>query len=293
MLENKPFITFKKERDLGAIITDVFKFIRYNWKEYFGTLIKIIGPVLILAIITIIGLLFSYGDMFQNLQNQSADNPFAVFSSILPWYGAMLLAIVVLYTLMSMTTLYFIKYYIENNGESSFEYVKDNVMNNIWKFLGLGVLITFSLIIGYLFCLFPFFYLLVVLSLAAPIMVFENRGVTDSYGYSFSLIKGQWWNTFGVVIVIGLLISVLGSVFSVPSLIYYFVKIATGISEDDPTKIFEVFKDPIYLALNVLSYTFQFILYSVTMISGVLIYFDLNEQKNQTGTIEKIENLGA
>jgi hypothetical protein len=293
MLENKPFITFKKERDLGAIITDVFKFIRYNWKEYFGTLIKIIGPVLILAIITIIGLLFSYGDMFQNLQNQSADNPFAVFSSILPWYGAMLLAIVVLYTLMSMTTLYFIKYYIENNGESSFEYVKDNVMNNIWKFLGLGVLITFSLIIGYLFCLFPFIYLLVVLSLAAPIMVFENRGVTDSYGYSFSLIKGQWWNTFGVVIVIGLLISVLGSVFSVPSLIYYFVKIATGISEDDPTKIFEVFKDPIYLALNVLSYTFQFILYSVTMISGVLIYFDLNEQKNQTGTIEKIENLGA
>jgi hypothetical protein len=293
MLENKPFITFKKERDLGAIITDVFKFIRYNWKEYFGTLIKIIGPVLILAIITIIGLLFSYGDMFQNLQNQSADNPFAVFSSILPWYGAMLLAIVVLYTLMSMTTLYFIKYYIENNGESSFEYVKDNVMNNIWKFLGLGVLITFSLIIGYLFCLFPFIYLLVVLSLAAPIMVFENRGVTDSYGYSFSLIKGQWWNTFGVVIVIGLLISVLGSVFSVPSLIYYFVKIATGISEDDPAKVFEVFKDPIYLALNVLSYTFQFILYSVTMISGVLIYFDLNEQKNQTGTIEKIENLGA
>ena len=38
-MENNSFIEFKKERDLGAIITDTFKFIRENWKEYFLTVL--------------------------------------------------------------------------------------------------------------------------------------------------------------------------------------------------------------------------------------------------------------
>ena len=293
MSENSTFITFKKERDLGAIITDTFKFIRNNWKDYFMTIIKIVGPVLILAIVAVIGMLSSFGDLFQNLQNQQNPDPTQVFSGILPWYGVMIIAFLLLYTLMSMASLYFIKYYIENQGQHSFDYVKNQVLDNFWRYLGLGALITISVIIGLLFCILPGYYLLIVLSLATPILVFENKGAVDSFSHAFTLIKGQWWNTFGVIIVIGLLVGVLGSVFSIPSFIYQMVKMATGISENDPTQMFTLFKDPIYIVLNVLSYTFQFMLYSVTMISGVFIYYDLNEQKNLSGTIEQIENLGA
>ena len=293
MSDNSTFIIFKKERDLGAIITDTFKFIRNNWKDYFMTILKIVGPVIILAIIAIIGMLSSFGDLFQNLQNQQNSDPTQIFSGILPWYGVMIIAFLLLYTLMSMTSLYFIKYYIENQGQHSFEYVKNQVLDNFWRYLGLGALITISVIIGLMFCILPGYYLIIVLSLATPILVFENKGAVDSFSHAFTLIKGQWWNTFGVIIVIGLLVGVLGSVFSIPSFIYQMVKMATGISENDPTQMFTLFKDPIYIALNVLSYTFQFMLYSVTMISGVFIYYDLNEQKNLSGTIEQIENLGV
>lgn len=292
MLENKPMIIFKKERDLGAIITDTFKFIRDNWKAYFGTLIKIIGPVLILVLIVVMGFLYSFGDMFQNIQNQNIDDPSQVFSSILPWYGGLILSIIVLYTLMSMTSLFFIKHYIEHNGQTSFEYVEEQVLQNFWRFLGLGVLITLSIIAGVFFCILPAYYLMIVLSLAAPILVFEGRDVTDSYSHSFTLIKGQWWNTFGVVFVVGLLIMVLSSAFSIPAFIYQMVRMATVINDNDPSRMFEMFQDPIYIGLNVLSYSFQFMLYSITMISSVFIYYDLNEQKNATGTIEQIDKLG-
>jgi len=69
---------------------------------------------------------------------------------------------------------------------------------------------------------------------------------------------------------------VLGQAFSIPALIYQFIKMGTMMQGEDPTAIFEIFKDPIYLALNIVSYVFQFILYSIPLISTVFIYFDLN-----------------
>jgi len=291
MQENKTFIEFRKERDLGAIITDTFTFIRDNWKEYFLTVLKIVGPVLALALVAVIGYLMVIGDLLKGIQENSSD-PFGFLYSILPWYLIMIVVFVLLYTLMSMSSLYFIKSYMTNDGAASFEEVRENVLKNFWKFIGLGFLIFISVIFGFILCYFPGFWILVILSLAAPIMVFENRGIGDTYTHAFSLIKGQWWNTFGVILVVGLLVGLIGSAFSIPTVIYQFIKMGTMMQEQDPTAIFELFKDPIYLVMNVLSYAFQFILYSITTISGVFIYYDLNEQKNLTGTFDKIDSLG-
>jgi hypothetical protein len=41
-----------------------------------------------------------------------------------------------------------------------------------------------------------------------------------------------------------------------------------------------------------ISYIGKFILYAVTLISNVFIYFDINEQKNASGAMDKIDNLG-
>ena len=170
--------------------------------------------------------------------------------------------------------------------------VKENVLKNIWKFLGLGFLITLATLFGMVFCYLPGVYLLTVLSLATSIMVFEEKSIGDTFSHSFTLVKGEWWNTFGVLIVVWMLLMILGQVFSIPALIYQFVKMGTVMGTEDPTEIFSIFKDPIYLLLNIGSYIFQFILYSIPLISTVFVYFDLNEQKHFTGTFEKIDNLG-
>ena len=288
-MEKNNFIEFKKERDLGAIITDTFQFIRENWKEYFLTVLKIVGPLLFIALAILVFYMFAMSDMFNDIDA----NPGAFLSNIFSWVFGLLFVYILLYTLLSMASLYFIKSYIDNNGKPRFEEVKTNIFNNIWKFLGLGLLVTIVTVFGTVFCYIPGIYLGTVLSLTTSIMVFENKSVGDTFSHAFTLIKGEWWNTFGVLLVVWMLLMVLGQAFSIPAIIYQFVKMGTMMQSEDPTAIFEIFKDPIYLILNIFSYVFQFILYSIPLISTVFIYFDLNEQKNFTGTFEKIENLGS
>lgn len=291
-MEKNNFIEFKKERDLGAIITDTFKFIRENWKEYFLTVLKIVGPFLLFGIATLVFYLFAMSDVFSDIKDVES-NPVSFLKNIFSWVFAIMFVYIILYTLLSMASLYFMKSYIETKGKPQFEDVKSNILKNIWSFLGLGLLVTIVTVFGMVFCYLPGVYLGTVLSLATSIMVFESKSIGDSFSHSFSLIKGQWWNTFGVLIVVWMLLMVLGQAFSIPALIYQFVKMGTVMQSEDPTAIFEIFKDPVYLLLNVFSYVFQFILYSIPLISTVFIYFDLNEQKNSTGTFEKIDNLGS
>jgi hypothetical protein len=290
-MENNSFIEFKKERDLGAIITDTFKFIRENWKEYFLTVLKIVGPVLLLGLVVLVFYMFSMSDMFTDLAKIDS-NPGGFLANIFSWIFGLMFVYILLYTLLSMSSLYFIKSYIKNNGKPLFSEVKEDLLKNIWKFLGLGLLITVVTVFGMVFCYLPGIYLGTVLSLATSIMVFENMSIGDTFSHSFKLIKGEWWNTFGVLIVVWMLLMILGQVFSIPALIYQFVKMGTVMGTEDPTEIFSIFKDPIYLLLNIGSYIFQFILYSIPLISTVFVYFDLNEQKHFTGTFEKIDSLG-
>ncbi|WP_298286533.1 hypothetical protein [uncultured Lutibacter sp.] len=285
------FIEFKKERDLGAIITDTFKFIRENWKEYFLTVLKIVGPVLLIALTVLVLYMFTMSDLFKDLDNIDA-NPGGFLSKIFSWFFGLMFVYILLYTLLSMASLYFIKSYINNFGKPNFNEVKANIYKNIWKFLGLGFLITLVTVAGAIFCYLPGIYLGTVLSLATSIMVFEEKSIGDTFSQAFTLIKGQWWNTFGVLLVVWILLMILGQAFSIPAFIYQMVKMGTMMQNEDPTAVFEIFKDPIYLILNIFSYLFQFILYSIPLISTVFVYFDLNEQKNFTGTFEKIENLG-
>ena len=291
------FIEFKKERDLGAIITDTFTFIRENWKEYFLTVFKIIGPVLLIGAAILVFAMVSYSGAIKGILtlDQSAPDPSDAFSSIYGMFGWLFLMFVVfgvVYTLLSEVSLYYIKSYIENNGVANFQEIKDNTFANIWKFVGLGLLNLIVIILGFFLCYLPGVYLAVVLSLSFSMMIFQEKTIGESFSHSFTLIKGEWWKTFGVVLVIAILVSMLGFVFSIPSLIYQLISMGVSFSNEDPTAILGILEDPIYLILNLIAYFGKFLFYSVTLIASAFIYFDLNEQKNLTGTYEKIESLG-
>lgn len=291
-------IEFKKERDLGAIITDTFAFIRENWKDYFLTVFKIIGPVLLVGATIIVFAMVSYSGTIKGMMNlnQSEPDPSEIMGNMFGMFGWLFLMFVVfgiVYTLLAEVSLYYIKSHIENNGVANFQEVKDNTYANIWKFVGLGVLSILMMIVAYVLCVLPIVYIMIVLSLAMPIMVFENKSVGDTISHCFTLIKGEWWNTFGVVLVIGILVSMLSFVFSIPSLIYQLISMGVSFTNEDPTAILGILEDPIYLVLNLFSYFGKFLFYSVTLVASAFVYFDLNEQKNFTGTFEKIESLGS
>ncbi len=292
-MKNISYIEFKKERDLGGILSDTFRFIRENWKPYFLTVLKIAAPALIVMLLAVGFYFYSFSGMFSSLGVDGTGEP-DITSTFSTGLSAIILlvAATATYVLMNMASLYYIKSYIENNGTPDYQEVRSKIRENFWSFLGLGILLFIILFFSAMLCFFPVIYTGVVLSLAFPIMVFEERGISESISHSFTLIKDHWFNTFGVLFVVVMLVYVLSMIFSVPSLIYYFVKLGTSLGEDDPTAVISIFSDPIYFLLNIVSYIGQFLLSSITLISSVFIYYDLNEQKNFTGSYEKIESLG-
>lgn len=283
------FIQFKKERDLGAIINDSFKFLRENWKSYGLFVIKIIGPLILIgSALIVFAMLSNYA-----LVGDGSDPEVIMinFSSIMSYFLVMMIGSGLVYALIAEVSLYYIKSYIENGGVANFEEVKNNTYKNIWKFIGFGILAILMIVVGYFMCFLPAVYLGVVLTLGFPILVFEERDVTDTISHCFNLIKNEWWNTFGVLIVVGLIVVVLGLIFELPSMIYdmIFEGVGLGVESDEPANILS---DPIAVAVTLLSVFGRYIFYSISFIAAAFIYFDLNEQKYRTGMNERIDNLG-
>ncbi len=284
-------IQFKKQRELGSILTDTFKFIRLQWKPLFGLIFRIAGPALILLVAAYV---FYMQTIFGSLGSLDSNPGFFGSTefgvSIILTLGLIILSGIAYYGLMYGTVMYSIKSYIQNNGTIHKKEVISGVKEDFWKLMGISVLTGLIIVVGTMVCIAPGIYLAVVLASTYGILVFEKRSVTDSISYSFELIKGQWWITFATLLVILILYYIIIMIAQIPQYIYFFIKMfaVAETMSSDPSSMF----DGIYVALNGFALLMQYIFYVIIVIATGFIYFNLNEKKNFTGTIETIERLG-
>lgn len=281
-------IHFKKQRELGTILTDIFKFIRLNWKPLLALIFKIAGP----ALLVLIGAYIYYmQSIFGNLGFMESFNAFDTLgTTTILSLTLLLLSAIVYYSLLNGVVLHFIKSYIENNGVVSNEDVTARVKNDFWKLIGTSFLVGIIAGFGMLFCVIPGIYLGVVLSTAYAIVIFERKTVSDTINYCFTLIKNEWWITFASLVVIFLLYYFIMIIFQVPQYIYFFIK-GFAMSQEvtaDPASMF----DWVYITLTSISLIFQYLLHTIIIIGVAFIYFNLNEKKNFTGTMETIDSIG-
>ena len=284
----KPYIEFKKKRELGEILSDTFAFIRNEFKSFCGVYFKIVGPYLVVMLICYGFYISQFGDpgnIFLSLGTVSS------MALILAIGLLLLLSALVSYVMSQATVLFYIKSYVDNRGTIDFTEVKKNVYGAFWKLLGLAVLVSISLVAGFMVCILPGIYLYVPLMLSFSILVFNNETVTDAFSNSFTLIKNHWWITFATIFVVFIIVGIAGLVFSLPGQIYTLVKVGIFSGEVDAESYGMI--DPLMIIFGVISTLAQFLLNIISVIASVLIYFDLNEKKNFTGTYERIKNLGG
>ena len=281
-------IHFKKQRELGTILTDIFKFIRLNWKPLFGLIIKIAGPALLVLIAAYVYYMQSIFGSLGILQSFEAFESFGA-TTLLSIF-LLLLSGIVYYSLLNGVVLHYVKSYIENNGMVSTEAVTAGVREDFWKLIGTSFLVGIIAGFGMLFCVIPGIYLWVVLSTAYSVVIFEKRDVIDTISYCFNLIKNEWWMTFATLIVVFLLYYFITMIFQVPQLVYFFIKSIAMHQEisADPTSMF----DWVYIVLSSIALIFQYLLYTIIVLCGAFIYFNLNEKKYFTGTMETIDSIG-
>ncbi len=177
------------------------------------------------------------------------------------------------------------------NIHSDFDEIKKNVYGSFWQFIGLGFLVVICAGVGFMFCLIPGIYLYVPLILSFSIMVFNRKGVSDAFSYSFTLVKDHWWTTFASIFVVGIIVTVASYAFALPSTIYTYAKMGILSGEIDAENFNIV--DPVSMILGIIGMLAKFLLNIISVVASVFIYFDLNEKKNFTGTYERIKNLGG
>lgn len=284
----KEKVQFKKQRELGAVLTDTFKFIRLTWRTLFGLIFRIAGPALLILVLSYVFYMQTAFSNFGSVGITSDPETFTV--SILLAFVLIVLSGIAYSALIYGTVMHAIKSYINNDGEIVKQEVIDGVKKNFWSLAGLSVLFFLIVFVGALVCFLPGIYLGVVLATIYAIHVFEGQGVTESISHSFNLIKGEWWITFATFLVVFLLYYFIMFIFQIPGYIYFFAKgftMAQQVSAD-PSDMF----DWGYIAINGVALFAQYMLYVIIVLSTAFVYFNLNEKKNSTGTLEAIESLG-
>ncbi len=289
-MQSKPILEFKKQRELGDILTDAFNFIKFEFKPFFGTLLKIVGPYLFTTMVFLGLYFYAFNDVFSlDVYGQDAIvNPVIMLIAV---FGLIISAIA-MYALTQATVLYYVKSYIDTNGQPDYLTIRKAAYAKFWSFVGLSFLVGLVLVVGFMLCFIPGIYLYPPLMLSFSILVFMEKDVTESFSYGFTLIKDHWWITFAALLVLGIIIAVIGYIFQIPAVIYLWVKMGVFSGEMDAESMGGVF-DPVYIILNLLAYMVQFILQTVSLVAAALIFFNLNERKNFTGTMERIQNLGS
>jgi len=308
------FIEFKRRRELGTVISDTFSFLRKNAKPLFSVLFKTCLIPFIFLLIGVGFYTYSSAGLQPTAIINGVDNPLLLVSSVF----VMMLSVLFYSALLYGTVTTYIKFYIETQNNIDIDAVRQYVQDNTFTFikivllkfgiilavaLGGGVLLgaifttagSVGIFVGILLgigllCLIIWFYTKYTVMFSAA--VHGNESASDSLKKSASLVNQEWWMTFIAFFVIGILIGLIGFAFQIPLMIYMAIKAFTVIQSGSPEDLSGMF-DLGTVILQTLSTGLQYILYVVPAIAGNLIYFSLKERATQSGSLEKIEDLGA
>jgi hypothetical protein len=151
--------------------------------------------------------------------------------------------------------------------------------------LGLTIVSAVATFVGLILCIAPGVWLYTAWSAAPAALIAEDTRPLEALRRSFQLVKGNWWRTFGLLVVANILVSVIVALITTP--LQFAIGLGVGMS--DPTAPFSGG----YLAAN-------------TIISGVItaatvpflaavivaIYFDLRVRKEGYDLERLIADLG-
>lgn len=289
------YINFKKERDLGSIITDTFKFIKEEYRTLFRLYIKHVGWLLLLVIAA--STYYQYQSLKISTNVLTETGPAAFLTEMIADTGIAILLLSVAsiaYSALSLVVITsIIKSYVQNNGEINEDEVNQFVKQFFGRTLGSLVVVGLLVFIGFLLCVLPGIYLIVPLSLIFPILVFQEKTFAEAFSESFKLIKNNWWISFATLLVVSILISLIGGLFQLPIVVMTAMETFVSIQDGTGTPGTETLSGNwLYMLFYILAALAQYLLGIVTLISLTLVYFNLNEFHNKTGTLEDIDRIG-
>lgn len=289
-MPHQPQIEFYKKRQFGEKLNATFTFVRENAWPYLKVQFLIAGPILLIANILVnqyaIGM-FSFDGEF------SANFLIDMFQM----YGLLLLIALVSTTVMPAVTYGYMKSYANiAPSDITVANVTNGFSSRFFNILGFNILMYIATIIATFFFVLPGIFVGIVLSLGAAIIVFENSNPFDAFGRAFTLIKGKWWSTFGLLVVITIIGYVINAFFGLPRSIIIGIDMFTSLDSTGGIESMDMEKSSDQL-LNILFSVFEtfgsILSYSLIFMGLAFQYFNLVERRESRGLMSKIEGMDA
>jgi hypothetical protein len=283
-------IELSKNRDFGEIITDTFIFTRQNLKPLLKCFFIFCGFFIVASIFLGIIQETKTISAFNNNQFQGPFSSVFTTSRSTNIFGIEYFLVIIFmifnYAAMPVTIYSYIALYKEKgNIPPTPTEVWGYFKYFYFKILGGLIIVSILLILGFVFCLIPGIYLFPILTFIFPIMIFENTSFSYAFNRSFKLIKDNWWPTFGVFIIIGLIVYVALLVVILPTTV-----LNMGSMFLHPDKGMHL-----SLTLTIISNILQhlcLVFFIVPTVTVSLCYFNLNEKTENTGLLTRLNNLG-
>jgi len=313
-------IELRKVRDFGALFNDGISFLRINFKSFFGIILMLAGPFIILT-----GLLSGYmqslqskmvsGNLFTNYFGSSAGLLSANFIGTL---GIFLLIYVLTTLVTSACVCLFFKSYDKSTSEE-LPIEKDTISPYLasasWRLfynlliltfivaIGgavlvgifavlfmipvLNILVGIALVIGGVIILPIIFYILHVTNF---IIIRDEVLVTVAIRKAVDYMRGNFWWTWLLMFCIGIALATISGLFTLPLSILSMLKIFTRSTGTDGGSDHSI----MYLIFGAISVIGQMlIIVPVLTTFCVFNFYSHEEQKEGTGLMSRIDELDS
>jgi hypothetical protein len=277
---------FRQERDFGAKISASFEFVAAHWQPLSRCLIYFVLPAALLMGI-LLGLAQTNALRILSEGSTSSTGPLSRLSN---QFGGLqllgLLATLISYALLAATVYGYVNVRMTLPPEQEVtpalvgEWVKRDAPR--MAISGLAAVILISL--NFLLLIIPGIYMSIAISMIWAIQSFERKGMGSSISRNISLIRGKWWSTFGLSLIVSILVALIGMVFQLPQLIPYAGRLLGWAWANSSLLL---------IAGNIVAATGQVMLYTLLLAALMFQYFNLVERKEGIGLRSMVDSLGS
>jgi hypothetical protein len=263
----KEYIQLSRHREFGDIISDTFAIIKQNFKPLLKSYFVICGLFLLTDILI---------SAFVN--SNRGDAAITTLAGLVEILFDCINHIALILTVLS----YFAIYKEKGNQPAEVLEVWGYFKYYFFRITLAQILVIIAIVLGFFVCILPGIYLAVILSLVAPIMVFENGNIEYSFKRAFKIIKENWWFTLGSLLLITMIVGMGVMILLLPSIIIYgTTQWLTGQNLDKVGGILQA------IEVNLCQ-----VLWIVPIITLTLVYYTLTEEKEATSLIDRIKMFG-
>jgi hypothetical protein len=278
-------IELRQERDFSEKINATFAFTVQHARPLGLCLLYFVSPLTLLAGIA--------GGLYQSnvlRMTQPAQVPFprgrlAVFGNFFTVeYGLTMFFTSLAGLVLSLTVYAYLLRYEETGEASTPEQTWARVQPALLPGVGISLMYLVVVVIGMILCFLPGIYLAVALSLGYLVYMREGRGTVESLERSFQLVRIKWWSTFGLLVVVSIVVGIAAGILSIPTYLITFLTALRVIEGDQSLWL---------VGTSIISTTGSTILQAIVVLALAFQYYNLVEQKEGQGLLRRIADIGT